>query len=74
MQATDGIRRSGYVVALALGLIAAFALMMGDDWTAVAIAGGAMALIGVVERIAEAQQRNSGQWYQSSLSLRLKQR
>jgi len=74
MQATDGVRRSGYVVALVLGLIAAFALMTGADWPALALVGAAMALIGIVERIAEAQQRHHGRWYQSSLSLKLRQR
>ena len=34
MQPTDSIRRSGYVVALVFGLIAMFALMTGNGWTA----------------------------------------
>jgi hypothetical protein len=59
MQPTDAIRRNGYVVAIALGLIAMFALMTGNGWTAAALALAAMVVIAIVERIAEIQQRNS---------------
>jgi hypothetical protein len=55
---TDSIRRNGYVVALVLGLIAMFALMTGSGWTAATLVLAAMALIGVVERVAETQQRH----------------
>ena len=57
MQATDTIRRNGYVVALALCLIAMFALMTGSGWTATACVMAATALIAIVERLAAGQQR-----------------
>jgi predicted lipid-binding transport protein (Tim44 family) len=57
MQGTDGIRRNGYVVALVLGLIAMFVMMTGSGWTATVLVLAAMAVIGVVEHIAERQQR-----------------
>jgi hypothetical protein len=60
MQGTDGIRRNGYVVALALGLIALFALMTGSGWKAMMPLLAAMALITIVEHVAAAQQRHTG--------------
>jgi len=59
MQETDGIRRNGYVVALALGLVALFVLMTGSGWKAAALVLAAMALITIVEHVAAAQQRGS---------------
>ncbi len=57
MQETDGIRRNGYVVALVLGLIAMFVLMLGNGWAATIIGLAAVAVVAVVERIAEQQRR-----------------
>ena len=59
MQGSDGIRRNGYVVALAFGLVALFTLMTGNGWQAAALVLAAMALIGIVEYVAAAQQRHS---------------
>jgi membrane protein implicated in regulation of membrane protease activity len=59
MQGTDGIRRNGYVVALAVGLIALFALMMGCGWKATALVLAALALVVIVEHVAAAQQRHA---------------
>jgi hypothetical protein len=58
MQQTDSIRRNGYAVALVLSLFAMFALLSGAGWTAVALLLAGMAVIAVVERIAELQQRD----------------
>ena len=58
MQGSDGIRRNGYVVALAVGLVALFTLMTGNGWKAAALVAAAMALIGIVEHVAAVQQRH----------------
>ena len=55
----DSIRRAGYVVALALCLIAMFVLMTGNGWTAAGLVLAAMAVIAVVERITELRLRDS---------------
>ncbi len=60
MPATDSVRRNGYVIAIAIALVATFMLLAGSGWTASLLALGAIAIIGVVERIAEIQQRQSG--------------
>jgi amino acid permease len=60
MQGTDGIRRNGYVVALAVGLIALFVLMTGSGWKATAFVVAAMVLITIVEHVAAVQQRGPG--------------
>jgi O-antigen ligase len=57
MQATDAIRRNGYVVALAFALIAMFALMTGSGWTAAALVLAATMVIALVERLAAVRQR-----------------
>jgi uncharacterized membrane protein YjjP (DUF1212 family) len=58
MQATDSIRRNGYVVALVLGLVAMFVLMLGNGWTATLIGLVAAGVVAVVERVAETQRRD----------------
>ncbi len=60
MEKSDSIRRSGYVVALVLGLIAMFALMTGNGWTAAGALLGAGAVIAVVERLTDLQLRSRG--------------
>jgi membrane protein implicated in regulation of membrane protease activity len=59
MQGLDGIRRNGYVIALAVGLVALFTLMTGGGWQAAGLVLAAMALIGIVEHVAAVQQRQS---------------
>jgi hypothetical protein len=58
MELTDSIRRNGYVIATIIGLIAIFVLLTGNAWTAIGLALFAATLIGLVERIAEIQQRH----------------
>ncbi len=48
MQETDSVRRNGYVVALVLGLIAMFVLMLGNGWTATLLGLAAVAVVAVV--------------------------
>ncbi len=58
MHPTDSIRNSGYVVALVFGLIAMFALMTGNGWTAAGSLLVAVAMIALVERITELKLRS----------------
>lgn len=58
MQGNDNIRRCGYVGAIALALVALFVWMTGNGWACAVLMFIAMALIAVVERIAERSLRD----------------
>ncbi|CAH2601693.1 conserved protein of unknown function [Rhodovastum atsumiense] len=60
MQAEDGLRRGGYVIAFALTLIAIFVFSAGNFWAGCGLVLAAMAVISGVEHLAELEVRDFG--------------
>ena len=58
MQHTDGLRRTAYAVAIALGLMAVFGWLSGSDAIAALLAVAAMAIVALAERLNSAATRS----------------
>jgi heme exporter protein D len=60
MQHTDGLRRTAYAVAIAMGLMAVFGWLAGSDTVAAILAVAAMAIVAIAEKLNSAATRSKG--------------
>jgi heme exporter protein D len=58
MQHTDGLRRTAYAVAIALGLMAVFGWLSGSDSVAAILVAAAMAIVAIAEKLNTAAARS----------------
>jgi hypothetical protein len=60
MQHTDGLRRTAYAVAIAMGLMAVFGWLAGSVGVAALLVVAAMAIVAIAERLSSAAARSRG--------------